>query len=68
LGTRLACPTLALWGANGLMHTLMDIEAAWRARCADLRVGTVPGGHWFPEQAAPETAQALLLFFESQGR
>jgi surfactin synthase thioesterase subunit len=50
------------------MCTLMDIEAAWRARCADLRVGTAPGGHWFPEQAAPETAQALLSFFEGQGR
>jgi haloacetate dehalogenase len=68
LDTRLSCPTLALWGANGLMRTLMDIEAAWRARCADLRVGTAPGGHWFPEQAAPETAQALLSFFEGQGR
>ena len=66
LHVKLACPTLAVWGADGLMRTLMDIEAAWRARCADLRVGTVPGGHWFPEHAAPETARLLLDFFEAQ--
>jgi haloacetate dehalogenase len=63
LHVRLACPTLALWGADGLMRTLMDIEAAWRARCADLRVGTIPGGHWFPEHAAAQTAAALQHFF-----
>jgi len=67
LHIKLACPTLALWGADGLMRTLMDIEGTWRARCADLRVGTVPGGHWFPEQAAPQTAQALLSFWNSTG-
>jgi hypothetical protein len=49
------------------MRTLMDIEAQWRARCANLRVGTVPGGHWFPEHAAPQTAEALRAFFASQG-
>ena len=63
LHVKLACPTLALWGADGLMRTLMDIEAAWRVRCADLRVGTIPGGHWFPEQSAPQTAAALKDFF-----
>lgn len=66
LHVRLACPTLALWGADGIMRTLMDIEAQWRARCADLRVATVPGGHWFPEFAAPRTAQLLADFLASQ--
>jgi haloacetate dehalogenase len=67
LHVKLACPTLAVWGADGLMRTLMDIEAQWRARCANLRVGTVPGGHWFPEHAAPQTAALLLDFLENAG-
>ena len=66
LQVKLACPTMALWGADGLMRTLMDIEAQWRVRCADLRVGTIPGGHWFPEHAPAQTAQALRAFFASQ--
>ncbi|MCY7307620.1 MAG: alpha/beta hydrolase [Rhodoferax sp.] len=66
LHARLECPVLALWGADGLMCKLMDIEAMWRERCANLQVGTVPGGHWFPELAAPQTAQALLAFWDSQ--
>ena len=62
----LACPTLVVWGADGLMCQLMDIEAAWSARCTDLRVAQVPGGHWFPEHSAPQTAPLLLDFFESR--
>jgi haloacetate dehalogenase len=65
LHRRLTCPVLALWGAQGLMQSLMDIEALWRARCENLRVGTIPGGHWFPEHAPEQTAQALLEFHRS---
>ena len=63
LHVRVKCPVFALWGADGLMCQLMDIEASWRERCEHLRVGTVPGGHWFPEHAAPQTAQALRAFW-----
>ena len=63
LQQKVQCPVFALWGADGLMCQLMDIEAAWRERCSRLRVGTVPGGHWFPEHAAPETAKALREFW-----
>lgn len=66
LHVKLQCPVLALWGADGLMCQLMDIEAAWRARVDKLRIGTVPGGHWFPEHAAPQTAAALTGFFTAQ--
>ena len=66
LHVKLQCPVLALWGVDGLMCQLMDVEAAWRARCHTLRVGTVPGGHWFPEHSAPQTAAALTTFFAAQ--
>jgi haloacetate dehalogenase len=67
LHVKLDCPVFALWGADGLMCKLMDIEAAWRARCANLRVDQVPGGHWFPEHAAAQTAAKLIEFFRSNG-
>lgn len=67
LGRKLQCPVLALWGAQGLMQTLMDIEAVWQERCERLQVGTIPGGHWFPEHAAEQTVEALLDFYRSEG-
>jgi haloacetate dehalogenase len=67
LHVKLDCPVFALWGADGLMCKLMDIEAAWKARCANLRVDQVPGGHWFPEHASAQTAAKLIEFFRSNG-
>ena len=61
------CPTLALWGAQGLMCKLMDIEALWRKRCRMLQVGQIAGGHWFPEMSPDATASALLDFLHSTG-
>lgn len=59
LSRRIECPTLALWGADGKMCEIFDIEAHWRARCTTLSVASVPGGHWFPEQSAAESAIIL---------
>ena len=62
---KLACPTLVVWGADGLMCKLMHIEAVWSARCARLQVAQVAGGHWFPEHSAESTAAHLNRFFAS---
>ena len=59
---KVECPALAFWGSAGLMHKLFDMEAAWRKRCADLRVATLPGGHFFVDQFPDETAKVLLQF------
>lgn len=59
LGRKLACPVLAMWGADGIMHSLFDIEAHWRRRAEDVTCAPIPGGHWFPEQSVEETAAAL---------
>lgn len=66
LHVKLDCPVFALWGADGLMCRLMDIESVWAARCNRLQVDQVPGGHWFPEHAATQTAAKLRGFFDSQ--
>lgn len=56
------CPTLALYGGEGLLRTLFDIGAEWRRRCGDVRVASVPGGHFFPELLPAETAAVLRGF------
>ena len=61
---KVACPTLALWGGNGVMHKLLDIGDAWRKRCANLSAGALPGGHFFIDQFPAETANILAKFLQ----
>lgn len=60
LDVRLDVPTFPVWGADGLLKDLFDIAAEWRKRCIDVHPSTVPGGHFFPDQQADATAQAIL--------
>ncbi|TKT74481.1 alpha/beta hydrolase [Aquamicrobium sp. LC103] len=66
LGRKIGCPTLALWGADGKMCKIFDIEAHWRERCSHLSTASVPGGHWFPEQSAAETAAILAAHLRGE--
>ena len=62
-GEKIACDTLAIWGANGVVHRLFDPLALWQAQCAGLVSGqAVPAGHFIPEELPSETAQALRSF------
>jgi haloacetate dehalogenase len=65
IGAKVQCPTLAFWGANGLMHKLFDIEAEWRKRCTDVRTASLPGGHFFIDLMPEETAGVLLRFLST---
>jgi haloacetate dehalogenase len=65
LGRKLAMPLLALWGGKGLVGRRYDVLAEWRKRAADVRGRALPCGHFLPEEAPRETAQALLEFFKS---
>jgi haloacetate dehalogenase len=61
---KIACDTLVLWGARGVVHKLFQPLPLWQAQCA----GTVTGqlmdaGHFIPEELPTETAQALRNFF-----
>ena len=62
LAAKVSCPTLAFWGANGLMHKLFDIEAEWRKRCANVRAASLPGGHFFIDLLPEDTARVLDEF------
>ena len=61
---KVACPTLAFWGGDGVMHKLFDIGAAWRKRCQYVAMESLPGGHFFIDQFPAETAQIVAKFLK----
>ena len=64
IDTKVACPTLVLWGDKGVMAKQYDVAATWRDRCADVRGQAMPGGHFFVDTAAVETVKALQGFLK----
>lgn len=63
-GERIACDTLVLWGSRGVVHRMFEPLALWQAQCAGRVNGAaLPSGHFVPEEAPAQVAQALLDFF-----
>jgi haloacetate dehalogenase len=65
-GRRIACPTLALWSAEGPLSTWY-VDAGgplglWQQLADHVVGGPVPGGHFFPEEHPDETGHALDVF------
>lgn len=58
----LTCPALVLYGADGAMARSYDVPATWQDRLSDMRAEAISGGHFFVDQSASETAQALSDF------
>ena len=63
LGARITCPTLVLWGADGMMARAYDVAATWDAKCTDMTAMALPGGHFFVDTHPDETTQTLRAFF-----
>jgi haloacetate dehalogenase len=61
---KVSCPTLVFFGSNGTMARCFDIPAAWRKRCANVYVESLPGGHFFVDQYPRETARILTRFLK----
>ena len=59
---RVTCPTLVVYGAAGVMASLFDIPAQWRARCTNTTDASLPGGHFFVDQYPTQTVQILKSF------
>ena len=68
-GRRIACPLLVLWSAHGALDTWYVEESGpvtlWRAWGDDVQGHPLNGGHFFPEEAPEQTAEALNRFFGS---
>jgi haloacetate dehalogenase len=63
-GEKIACDTLVLWGAKGVVQALFDPLALWRAQCAATVQGqALPAGHFIPEELPEQTAEQLRRFF-----
>ena len=68
LQRRVECPALVLFGADGVMAREYDMGALWGPRLAQMQVRALPGGHFFPDTAPAETAEAVLALLGAQGR
>ena len=62
LDRKISCPSLILYGADGAMAKAYDVPGTWRARCDAMQAKGIPGGHFFPDTAPAETANALYNF------
>jgi haloacetate dehalogenase len=64
-GRKIPSPVLALWSAQGPLDSWYaeGPVALWQEWADDVRGYPLEGGHFFPEQAPEQTAQALLRFF-----
>jgi haloacetate dehalogenase len=65
-GRRIICPLLVLWSAQGPLDTWYVEESGpielWRVWCDDVQGHTLNAGHFFPEEAPEQTADALSRF------
>ncbi len=62
-GRKIACPVLALWGAEGVVHRCFDPLEEWRAVAQDVRGRSLPSGHYLPEEVPGEVASEFEDFF-----
>lgn len=68
VGDKIACDTLVLWGARGVIEALFDPLALWQAQCSARVDGqALDGGHFLAEELHVQTATALREFFCGAG-
>jgi haloacetate dehalogenase len=61
-GRRLAMPVQVLWGEFGVVQRCFKPLDAWRQVANDVRGGTLPCGHYIPEEAPDALLAAALPF------
>ena len=61
-GRLLRTPTLALWGAEGVVHRCFNPLAEWQGVASDVRGQALPCGHYIAEEA-PDALLAQVLPF-----
>ena len=62
-GNRIRCPTLVLWGANGVIEKCFQPLDDWGRVAADVRGHTLPSGHYIPEEIPEILVSELTGFF-----
>ncbi|NIZ62523.1 alpha/beta hydrolase [Sedimentitalea sp. CY04] len=64
-GTLLKMPVQALWGQKGLVAKLYNVPEVWQGYAENVVGEAMPCGHFLPEEAPEQTANALVDFFKS---
>lgn len=64
MNVKVACPVLALWGANGAMGTQFNVLETWRERALNVSGRSLACGHWMPEQLPEEVYSELINFLK----
>jgi haloacetate dehalogenase len=65
LATKLSCPLLVLWAAQGFVGRKYDVLATWRERAQEVSGQAIPDcGHLFPEEQPQAVTEALTSFFD----
>ena len=64
-GQKIACDTLVLWGARGLVPRYFEPIAPWIAQCSAQVTGfAMDSGHFIPEERPEALAEAYKEFFQ----
>lgn len=61
-GKKIRCPTLVMWGEQGVVGKHFDVEHIWRSWCKHPQFAPILSGHFIPEEA-PKDALAVLNKF-----
>ncbi|MEJ8825227.1 alpha/beta hydrolase [Variovorax humicola] len=65
-GRLLTQPLHVLWGEHGAVGRCFDVLSLWRERALDVRGRSLPCGHYLPEEAPQQIADAALAFFANR--
>jgi haloacetate dehalogenase len=60
---RIACPVLALWGAQNFLEDWYDVLGIWRGWADDVSGRALDCGHYLPEERPDEVLAELRAFF-----
>ncbi|MBS0393243.1 MAG: alpha/beta hydrolase [Proteobacteria bacterium] len=64
-GRKIACPTLLLWGARGVVGALFQPLETWRDLVVQPTGEAIDCGHFIPEEKPDDTLRSLATFFRS---
>ncbi|HEX3858951.1 MAG TPA: alpha/beta hydrolase [Pseudolabrys sp.] len=62
---KIACPMLALWGAQGIPSETTGPLSIWQRWATTVTGAAIDCGHYLPEENPQATAKALLEFFSA---
>lgn len=59
---QIGCPTLVMWGENGVVGKHFNVAQIWRKWCTAPSFAPMPSGHFIPEEAPAATLRAIEQF------